>query len=531
MSSVIVSTLSGVVGKSGLVDGKIKQATFSDLKGICCDNNGIIYSSDGGAIRKINVVEETVSTLCSVAGRPSGIVCDNHGNLFVCCFNDHTIKKIDCNNGNVSIFCGKEGKNGGTDGKVDQATFKQPHSICTDGNCLFVSESGNHPIRKINFMDGSVSTLCGIMGQQGYFDGSKNEAKFCYPSGICIDKNGFLYVCDFINHVIRKIDTKDGGVSTVCGKSGEKGHKDGIKTETSFNFPVGICCNTNGDTLFVTDQYNHTIRKIDITTGKVETLCGIAEMKGSIDGNGTVATFNDPTGICFDLQGNLLVADNRNNLIRKVELKEILKEQISNKNEMINKQKEISQLQNDSNKITEKLQQEIKQLKNQHKEEIIQLNNELKNKTDQETELKAVKSELENTKKQLKNNKDQAETELRSSKDQLEKANSTIAKLEKDRKVELNNTKEQLKNKTDQAETQLRAVKDELEKANSTIAKLEKDPKMTTATSQNSSQSNNLTQTIALGRCPNNIPTAKGKQVSGIILFWTSDVAAINVAW
>ena len=158
-----------------------------------------------------------------------------------------------------------------------------------------------------------VSTLAGQVGKTGSTDGIGSSALFSYPRGIIIDKNGIIYVADTDNNKIRKI-TPDGNVTTFAG-SGSYGSTDGIGTAASFIYPQEIAMDTDGN-IYVADEGNNKIRKIT-PDGNVTTFAGNGDA-GYIDGNLSDASFNAPTGITIDSIGNIYVADKHNNVIRKI---------------------------------------------------------------------------------------------------------------------------------------------------------------------------------------------------------------------
>jgi len=129
-----------------------------------------------------------------------------------------------------------------------------------------------------------------------------------------VDGKGNLFVADSGNSTIRKIDT-NGNVTTIAGRAGVTGSKGGNGIAARFNFLQAITLDGAGN-LFVVDAGNNLIRKID-TKANVTTLAGQSDVKGSDDGVGANATFNYPQGITVDGNGNLYVADTKNNLIRK----------------------------------------------------------------------------------------------------------------------------------------------------------------------------------------------------------------------
>ncbi len=157
----------------------------------------------------------------------------------------------------------------------------------------------------------AVTTLAGT-GSTGSANGTGTSASFYYPNGITTDGTN-LYVTDQSNHLIRKIVISTGAVTTVAG-TGSSGSANGTGTSASFNNPSGIT--TDGTNLYVADNSNHLIRKIVISTGAVTTLAGTGS-SGSANGTGTSASFNNPFGITTD-GTNLYVADRNNHLIRKI---------------------------------------------------------------------------------------------------------------------------------------------------------------------------------------------------------------------
>jgi hypothetical protein len=146
-------------------------------------------------------------------------------------------------------------------------------------------------------------------------DDGISTAQFKTPWWIAVDTSGNVYVADTNNHVIRKI-TSAGLVTTLAGSAGSPGSTDDTGNAARFRNPHGIAMGSDGN-LYVADQGNNTIRKVT-PAGVVETLAGLAGNVGSADGVGSAARFKTPTGISADDSGNLYVADLDNNLIRKI---------------------------------------------------------------------------------------------------------------------------------------------------------------------------------------------------------------------
>jgi Secretion system C-terminal sorting domain/Putative Ig domain/NHL repeat len=241
---------------------------------------------------------------------PTYVALDGLGNVMVVDRSNHMIRKID-SDGDVTTFAGT-GAVGMDNGNVATATFKFPDAAVTDsdGN-IFITDQSNHSIRKIT-PEGIVSTFAGT-GSIGSNDGDGATASFYYPAGITVDSDNNLYIADFGNHKVRKI-TPDGMVSTFAG-TGVAGSNNGSAELATFNGLTGVTMDSQNH-LFVADYYNNRIRKID-ALGNVSTFAGTG-IAGSNDGVPTEATFNHPASISIDSNDNLFLTDENNNKIRKI---------------------------------------------------------------------------------------------------------------------------------------------------------------------------------------------------------------------
>jgi hypothetical protein len=146
----------------------------------------------------------------------------------------------------------------------------------------------------------------------------------CYPSGLSIDGSGsFLYVADTNNYRIRRVDLSSGYMSTVAG-SGSWGYSDGIGTQATFMSVQGIVVDSSSSRVFVADSNNNRIRMVQISTGSVSTLAGSGSI-GATDGVGTSTSFYFPIAIALDpTQTVLLVLDQMNNRIRMIVLSSLM---------------------------------------------------------------------------------------------------------------------------------------------------------------------------------------------------------------
>lgn len=266
----MVTTVAGT-GQPGFADGPVAQAQFNLPMGLCVDAQGNIYIADTGnsRIRKI----DPTGMVTTLAGSglpgwrdgpgqsawfnfPNDLVVDRSGNLFVSEFNNHTVRRV-TPTGEVSTWAGNP-EPGYVDGPREEARFMAPAGIARDatGN-LYVTEWDGHRVRRIG-TDGLVTTLAGN-GVPGYADGPGTEARFNQPDGIVVDTDGFVYVTENGNHVIRRI-SPPGLVETVAG-TGESGFADGPGAQAQFAAPSGIGLAADG-TLFVADYLGHRVRRL-----------------------------------------------------------------------------------------------------------------------------------------------------------------------------------------------------------------------------------------------------------------------------
>lgn len=202
---------------------------------------------------------------------PNSIVKDSQGNTYIAGMRESKIFKLD-SDGNLSIYAGSHTA-AFKDGALTEAQFRNPYAVAVDslGN-IFVADSGNNVIRKINPETGTVSTFAGAR-TTGDKDGKGSIAEFNFPVGLVIDHNDNLFVSDQRNHLIRKID-KYGKVSTIAGST-TSGYQDGKDNEALFRYPGALALDPK-DNLYILDGGNKQLRMIS-RDGTVKTITDPAE--------------------------------------------------------------------------------------------------------------------------------------------------------------------------------------------------------------------------------------------------------------
>lgn len=321
--------VAGDTGGAGNLDGAGAAARFRTPFGVAVDPGGNVYLADrlNHTIRKISSAG-LVTTLAGTSGifgstnavgaaarfnNPTGVAFDSStGNLYVADQGNSTIRKI-APTGAVTTLAGTAGPPGYKDGTGADVRFSNPFGVAVDSaGTVYVADTGNNVIRKVT-ATGDVTTLAGVAGPPGGTDSP--NARFAGPTGVAVDGAGNVYVADQLNHTVRKIDPA-GMVVTLAGMTLMRGTANGMGGVARFNFPTGVAVD-GANNIYITDEGSHTLRQVT-PDGIVSTPFGAATIAGATDGPAATARFNLPTGVAVDSTGKIFVTDQGSQIVRKI---------------------------------------------------------------------------------------------------------------------------------------------------------------------------------------------------------------------
>jgi DNA-binding beta-propeller fold protein YncE len=207
------------------------------------------------------------------------------------------------------------------DGKGADARFEMLRGVAVaqDGNVYIADEYANI-LRRFDPRTTDVVTVAGKFGEVGRVEGAGEVARFTGLQSVAVEQGGRLIIGGWATQSIHRFDTATTQVSIVAG-SGISGAKDDVGVRAQFQYPRGVAIDNVGKRAFVADQYNNAIRQVDLATGTVTTLAGVAGAKGAgVDDIGAAARFNAPIDVAFDGDHTLFVADYANVAIRAIDV-------------------------------------------------------------------------------------------------------------------------------------------------------------------------------------------------------------------
>jgi len=330
----------GTAGYNG--DGiAATSAQFNGVQGLALDGAGNIYAADisGNRIRKITIATGLISTIAGIgtAGYngdgilataaqiniPSALAFDGNGDLYFTDRSNSRIRKITTSTGIISTVAGTgiAGYNG--DGiAATAAHLNNPNEVSFDasGN-LYIADWFNNRVRKINAVTGIISTVAGT-GTAGYNgDGiAATAAQINGPCGIIFDNAGNIYIAEYGGARVRKINITTGVITTIAGTGTFGYNGDGIPATAAQLSGCAYIKFDIGENMFIGEGSNQRVREIIKSTGLIRTIAGTGTSGYNGDGIPAIsAQLNYPFYILFDQpECSMYIADYYNNRIRKV---------------------------------------------------------------------------------------------------------------------------------------------------------------------------------------------------------------------
>jgi hypothetical protein len=253
---------------------------------------------------------------------PASATYDSAGNIYIADVNNCIVREVNATTGIITTIAGTAGScgYGGDGGAATSAMLSLPQKVAVYAGYVYIADMGNCVIREVN-PSGVISTFAGTPGSCSYGgDGGSATSAYLYsPFGVGVDSSGDVYIADTMNCVTRVVNTS-GDISTFAGTPGSCGYggDGGAATSAELNLPVDVALDASGN-LYIADFYNQRIRKVN-TAGIITTLAGNGSTGYSGDGgpaNETSLTY--PFGVAVDAAGDVLIGDSYNNRIRWVD--------------------------------------------------------------------------------------------------------------------------------------------------------------------------------------------------------------------
>ena len=321
--------------------GAASAASLAGPIGLSFDHDGDLFIVDSynGRVRRVEADTQLISTVAGNGGfdfsgdggpateaelsSPESIAVDAAGNLFIADTENSRVRRVD-NKTNFMITLAGSGQTSALndDGPATVANLSSPEDIAVDsaGN-LYITDSGHIRVRKVD-VNQTISTVAGGGDPDDELGdgGPATNAEFCSIVGIAVDHDGNVFVADFCDHRVRRVDAQTQVITTVAG-SGQAGFSGdgGPATAAELDCPNDVTVDPDGN-LYIADTLNHRIRRLDVSTGIVTTVAGNGTSGFSGDnGPASEAGLNDPVSVAVDVKGHLYIADIGNERVRKVD--------------------------------------------------------------------------------------------------------------------------------------------------------------------------------------------------------------------
>ena len=273
---------------------------------LAAQSDATIETIAGTGTGGYNAAQDGGAATSAQLNNPSGVAVDSAGNVYIGDYSNHRVRRVDTA-GVITTFAGTgTGPYRAADdgGAATSAQIRNPWGLAVDpsGN-LYIADYWNNRVRRVDAATRNISSVASGLS---------------FPTGVALDSAGNLYIADTSNHRVRRVDTM-GAITVVAGTGTQSYGGDGAAAASAhLNTPRDVAVDSSGN-LYIADTNNHRIRRVD-TAGVITTVVGTgANTYGGDGGPATSAQINNPLGIGMDGADNLYIADTVNNRIRKVD--------------------------------------------------------------------------------------------------------------------------------------------------------------------------------------------------------------------
>ena len=251
---------------------------------------------------------------------PKSLAIDAEGNLFIADSENHVVRKIDRKTGCIRTVAGR------IQGVESGSTSDSPAPVAEEVDDDPFAENGRvnlHAVTQQTDLSGTVRYVVTGTAPATRFSGDggpAEQALLNFPTAVVVDQGGHLYIADTLNHRVRRVDAETGVITTVAGLGRPRCSGDGrLAVEAGLNEPAALALSDEG-VLYIADQSNNRVRAVDLTTGVVCTVAGTGT--AAYNGDGVIATetgLAGPSGLALASDGTLFIADSFNGRIRAVD--------------------------------------------------------------------------------------------------------------------------------------------------------------------------------------------------------------------